>query len=335
LSDLHEEDPAASRARRPWRVLAHAAVFLLGILAVTALVRHAGSRELAAVLGRASRILPLALFLEGARIVAEMAATRALLGERARQVPRPALVHAHLVGYAVTVMMPAGRAVAEAVKATLLARHVGWGRAAAVGTANQAMSLLASAVISVPCTIAAFGVAGASALPLAIAAHTVAVALAGFAIQLGTRHAGLFALLERRMPRAAAAAEAYARAAKEHGVVPTGALVAFIVDRALQVVQCGLLAYAVGAAPGPLTALVGQGVQFVGTTIGDLVPAQIGATDGAFALAASTLGISIAAAVALALLLHCVQLAWVVLGAAAAILGRPRSRGAAAPGGMY
>jgi hypothetical protein len=301
------------------RAFAQAGALTLGAAALAALVHHAGSAGLVPVLQRAARWLPLALVIEGMRIATEVAATRSLAGRGASAIPRSELLRAHLVGYAVTLLMPAGRAAAEALKASMLSPYIGGARAAAIATKNQSLSLLATAAVSVPCAIATFAVAGFSPVPVAIALHTVALVVAGVSLQLVARHAGLLAWLARRLPRVAEAARAYQDAVRDQRAVPAFALAAFVANRALQVVGLGLLIAAVGGPLGPLEALVGQGVEFVGATVGDLVPAQLGATDGAFALAASVLRISVADAVALSLLVHAVQLAWAALGALGAL----------------
>src|SRR5262249_53523932 len=52
-------------------------------------------------------------------------------------------------------VMPAGRLAAETTRAALLARSIGVGPGAAVGLSHQALSLLASGLVLVPCTFAA------------------------------------------------------------------------------------------------------------------------------------------------------------------------------------
>jgi hypothetical protein len=69
----------------------------------------------------------------------------------------------------------------------------------------------------------------------------------------------------------------------------------------------------------------------VATSAGDLIPGQLGVTDAAFALAAPALQLSLASAVAVALLSHGVQLAWCAAGALTPLLFRA---GASANSGL-
>ena len=86
-------------------------------------------------------------------------------------------------------------------------------------------------------------------------------------------------------------------------------------SRSLLAAQIALLASAVDVPGGVVGGLLTVGLHFVGQAVGDLVPAQLGATDGALALGAEALGAPAAALVAAALVFHASQLAWAAVGA--------------------
>jgi hypothetical protein len=87
-----------------------------------------------------------------------------------------------------------------------------------------------------------------------------------------------------------------------------------VAHRAVVLVEMVVLLYALGGRHGPGEALLAQGVGLVGGAVGDFVPGQLGATDGAFALAAPTLGLALADGIAIAVMLHAVQAIWAVIG---------------------
>lgn len=103
---------------------------------------------------------------------------------------------------------------------------------------------------------------------------------------------------------------------------------AHVVARALQAVGVGLLLAAIADTRGLAAlrgGLLGQAVHLVGSSAGDLIPLQLGATDGGFVLAAPLLGMGTADAVAAALVLHGVHLAWTATGALVPLFWRPGS----------
>ncbi|AUX41240.1 hypothetical protein SOCE26_026500 [Sorangium cellulosum] len=309
---------AARRARR--RAVLHAALGVAGLAGLAALVRHAGAAALLEALGRAAPLLPLLVVLEAARIGCEGLATRALC--LPRRVPLAELARIHVVAYPVATLMPAGRAAAEAVKAALLSPYVGAPRAAAIATANQSLALLSFAPTSLLAAAAVWQSDGASPLALAVLAHAAVSVASGVGVAFAARQRAAFAWLARRFARAGNATAAFQEAVREHPPVPLRPLAAFCAGRALQAAQYAVLLAAVGADSGPLRALAAYGVAVIGTAVGDLIPAQIGATDGAFTLAAPLLGLSTSAAVAVSVLAHTLQAIGALAGIVATLVWR-------------
>jgi uncharacterized membrane protein YbhN (UPF0104 family) len=66
--------------------------------------------------------------------------------------------------------------------------------------------------------------------------------------------------------------------------------------------------------------MAAEGVHLLASAVGVLVPGGLGTTDGAFTLAADLLATTGARATSLALLMRCVQILWVPIGSAAALL---------------
>ena len=323
-----------------WRAhLGRAALFALGVAAVAALIRLAGLGDVARVVRRAGPVVPLVLACEGARIALELSATRGLyaaLGAKAR-VPLAALVRAHLIGAAMTTALPAGRAVAEAYVAAALARFASPSKAAAVASVNHALAMAANALVATVCLVAVYGATGLSALTVATLLHVAAVGSVALSLTVLTRSRRACAVAGRaaRVLLARPGAEALIRwieamgdACRVHRGLPRGPLVAHVVARALQAVGVGLLLAAIADTRGLAAlrgGLLGQAVHLVGSSAGDLIPLQLGATDGGFVLAAPLLGMGTADAVAAALVLHGVHLAWTATGALVPLFWRPGS----------
>jgi hypothetical protein len=62
--------------------------------------------------------------------------------------------------------------------------------------------------------------------------------------------------------------------------------------RTLQVIQYGVIFYAVVGTVSGVDALTAQGIQLVSRTLGDAVPNQVGVTETAFAAGADALGLA-------------------------------------------
>ena len=302
-----------------------------GLVLLVLLVRRVGPAALLELLRAAAPALPGVLLLEGARIWLEAAATWLLLHGRSGAGEFAPVLRAQLASYAVCQAAPAGRPAAEALKAGLLEAEAPPAVRAAAAIGSQGLALVAVAIVSFACAAASYRIAGASVLTWTLAGHALASGAAGLAIQLGGTRRTLGAFLRARLPRLARVTGPVQRALLRRGAFPAAPLLAHVAARAVQVVQIGLLAWAlVGSVPPVLTALVANGVNLVGTAAGDLVPAHVGFPEGAMALAAGPLGLSVSVAVALALALHAVQLLWVAAGALTPLVWRRRP-GASSP----
>lgn len=327
-----EEDVAGARssqrsARR--RLFVHAIFGAIGVTAVVLLVRAVGPRQLVAIVRASERWIPLLVAIELARIATDATATYLLSPRVRRAVPLGALGRMHLLGYAIATLMPAGRAAAEAVKAAMLSSAIGMPAAAAVGASNQALAMLGGAVVAIPCVAASFLLTGWSPLTAGVVVYAIVTGVMFIVVQIAYRRREVGGLLLRRFARAGQATVAFQQAILEIPVFPR-AVVPVLAGRALQVLQMGILIHAVGASFGLGWALLAQGANLVGGSVGDLIPGQLGAVDGAFALAAKELGVSVANAVAASVILHAVQLALAATALLVTLVWRaPRMRAGA------
>ena len=298
-------------------------VALCGVTAVVLILRGIGWDQVSTALSGSAAYFPLVLALDACIVACSMLALRSLYGEARSAVPASQLVRAGMVGFAVQGLVPAGRAIAEVTRASLLARWVGAGRAAAAATRMQAAVLVAGGVISIPAAIAAALTDGPRWLWIAISIHgVVALALGGSLLGVARRWR-IGAWLGRRFARAKEFGAELDVALSTEPPLPVRAIAWEVGGRCFQVVQNAVLIACVGGAVGLVSSLSSEGIHLVGAAVGDLVPAQLGVQEGNFTLSAHALGLSGAGAVAIALLAHLSQLAWVLVGSLVPLIWRP------------
>lgn len=318
MSELAGGEARESRAPKPrplWQSLLRAAFGVAGVIVVVLLVRSAGKEALTEALLPTLPWLPALLALDLLRIGADAHATLLVYGERGAALPRARLLRAQLVANAVTYLAPAGRTAAEATKAAMLARFTSWPEATAAAAMMQALALFGGAVISIPCVIAAGTILGPTdRITLFILAQGLGVFGTGLAVRFASRSRGLTSFLGRKIRRVEAGADEFQRTSAESKLIPLGPLASVTVGRAFQVAQYAILAHAVGVDVTLGRALLAQGVNMVALAVGVLVPGQLGATDGAFALAADALHTTMPRALAIALVAHVLQVIWIVVG---------------------
>jgi len=296
------------------------ALGVAGLVMLVALVRHVGADAILATLRPAAQWLPILCALELVRIACETLASYLAFGSLAARIPRATLFRAHVIGMSLGSLAPAPRVVNETIKIGLIAPFVGVPAATSVGFINQAATLIAVGLFSIPCGAAILALGGASVWVWASLGHAVVLVATGLALQAVTRADAPGRWLARRFPQLAARAEAFREHASETGLWAAGPTSALMLGRCVQVAQLGVAALAVGIDAGILRAMAAEGVHLLASAVGVLVPGGLGTTDGAFALAADVLATTAARATSLALLMRCVQIIWVPIGSAVALL---------------
>jgi Lysylphosphatidylglycerol synthase TM region len=301
-----------------------------GLSAVLLLIRHSGTTAVWSALSRAAYAVPLLLLLEIGVCGCDMAALRLLYGEERKKIPLSVLIRAALIGYPVMCLVPIGRSVAEVARAALLARHTSVARAAAAATRLQGLLLFANAAISFPCAAVALWVLGPSWLPAAIAGNGLLCAVLGFAVVLAGRRSRIGAWIARRSKRATHFGSAFDDHLRNATPVPPAALALTCGTRVFQVIQHMIMVVAVGGKLSVINGMLAEAVHLVGSAMGDLIPAQLGATEANFTFAAKVLALAPGDAMAIALLLHVVQMFWTGVGSLVPLVW-PASAPVAAP----
>jgi sterol desaturase/sphingolipid hydroxylase (fatty acid hydroxylase superfamily) len=307
---------------RQRRLLVRSVLAVAGLALVAYLVVDAGPGRVASVLWGARAWLPALVLLEACVIAGDLVGFRTILGGAWRRMPPSTWVRSSAVAYAMMVLLPGGRAAGELARAALLSRHVGIGRATAASTQVQAASIAANAVLSA-CACAAvatlFGARSSLALLLAANAVLMSVLAAALLVVLRDRRGGRWLLrLSRRLLRAPADAPLDPA---ERGRLPWGAIGAACTARAAQVLQYGVIVYAVGGAARTSTAFVAYGIHLVSAAAGDALPGAVG---GAYRVFAADLGFASdpARALSIALIVYAVQLVVVAACVVVAALAR-------------
>jgi len=169
---------------------------------------------------------------------------------------------------------------------------VGGARAAAMAARLQAATMLGNTAISVPCWIAvALASHAGSGLAWAVLINAFGTAVIGTVLILATRRSKVGAWLGAKFPALASHGPSFDAALRaETPWAP--AIAAATLGRAFQTVQYGIILLAVGGALTVESAFVSQAIHLVGAGMGDMVPNQVGITEGAYALFADVLGLS-------------------------------------------
>lgn len=299
---------------------------IAGAAAVVLLIRRVGARDLATLALRALPWIPLLMLLEGGRILSETFGTRAICAEERRQIDLATWFRMHLVANSALVMLPAGRAICEGIKISSMSKTYGSPRAAAYVVMQHSMTLLALGLISLPCAVASFLASGASLLTIAIVIHAALCGVGAIAVQIAARKAIVPKFARKWFVHSEGALDIFRHAARAIPAIPIATLVGKLGNRVLQAVQFGVILYALGAGATSERAFLADGVNLVGSALGELLPAQIGAMDGTFALASKALAITIATAMAIANLSRLVQLGWSAAGAMLPVIVPERPR---------
>lgn len=286
-----DEKPESARSKLVKNVL-RLALFVLGVTAVVLLVRNAGADAVLTTLLEAGVWLPLIAGLEIGFMSMDVVALRSFAGKRAAEVPTATWLKSALLAYGIMILLPAGRAGGEIARAASLGKHLGVARAAAMGTRLQAATLLANTVISIPCYVAV-ALASDAADPLAflLLGNGLVTGVVGGLIILASRKAKIGGWLGARIQRLGSHGARFDEALREE--TPWLPAIAWCaLGRGFQALQYGVILLAVGGTLTPTSALVSQGIHLVGAGLGDMVPNQVGITEGAYRLFANVLGLA-------------------------------------------
>lgn len=264
----------------------------LGLLGVGLLVRSVGAAKLLAVIASAGPLLPFILLLDISWVAFEGGAILVLYGPIARKIPVRAWIEATLIHYTTMTVLPVGRTGAEVARATLVSPHIGATRAAAGAALMQTLTLTANTIISFACLVAVVMAGVSSQLAWLLLANGLATLAIGGGLYLVMRRAKLGGFLGRKFESMAhwgPELDEHFRESRPRHLIALGCGVA---ARSLQTVQYGVILLAIAGSWSFSGTLVAQGIHLVGAGLGDMVPNQVGITEGAYRVFASALGLA-------------------------------------------
>lgn len=302
------DDDATPVKRVRWdriKAIGRWVLLAMGIAAVIGLVSDAGPKAVWSTLVRAGVWLPFVMLCEIGFAAMDVVSLRLMYGARGSGVPARVWLRSGMMAYGIMILLPAGRAGGEVMRAASLAPYVGGPRAAAGATLLQGVTLFGNTLISIPCYAAVALSAGpAEPLALFVAGNGIVTAVLGALLLFGARMSSVGGWLGRRIKALASHGSSFDASLREMPAVPVLPIGAALVGRLFQTVQYGMILLAVGGALTLKSGLVAQAIHLVGAGLGDMVPNQVGITEGAYRLFAADLGLqgAVAEAIAIALI---------------------------------
>jgi hypothetical protein len=273
-----------------------------GLAAIVVLVYSVGPEQVLRTLIAAGPLFPLILVLDSSWVVVEGLALLWVLGPDAKRLPFRAWLQGTLAHYVTMTVLPVGRAGAEVVRAALFGPYVGKAEAALGAAFIESGTLLANTVVSLICLVAVLQT-GERTLALFLAGNATITLVLGGLVYLGLARAGGLSKV-RLLHRFASIGEdihhCFERSKPRHLLGFLGVTLA----RTVQTLEYGVIILAVSGSFSSHQMLVAQGIHLVGAGLGDLVPNQVGVTEGTYHIFAKALGFQHAPdkAVAVALL---------------------------------
>ncbi len=261
-------DPAQQERRRRWarlKTVGRALLFVLGVGAVVALVRDAGADQVWNTLVQAGVWLPLVMLCEIGFASMDVVSLRLMYRERGRNVPLSVWLRSGMMAYGIMVLLPAGRAGGEVMRAASMAPYIGGARAAAGATVLQGVTLWGNTLISVPCYLAVALASGPTeVLALLVAGNGLVTGVVGSVLLLGARASRLGGWLGTRIKALAGHGARFDESLREMPKMPLLPIGAAFLGRGFQSVQYGIILLAVGGASTVQSGLVAQGIHLVG-----------------------------------------------------------------------
>jgi hypothetical protein len=293
-----------------WRERLQIGLFVLGAGLLAWSIYSIGPRNVLEVAKDGAKFLPLIALGSGIYYLFESHAQRSMLGAEKGKIPLAVFFRATLSSLVATLLLPFGRLGAEVLRVTAYAPYVGTARATAASATFQAAALLGTALFGVVCYLFVGSQLGfESMLAWVLLVHAAGSAALGGLLLLLARGASLGRRLARVFPKFAARAGAFDDAAALPISVFAQATAWCLAARAAEVAYFAVILIAVGLPPSISASVVASGIHLVGATVGEGIPNQLGAIEGAFVYFAGALGLGAepARAIALPLLARAAQ----------------------------
>jgi uncharacterized membrane protein YbhN (UPF0104 family) len=284
-------------------------LLVAGICVVVLLVHRAGPEKVGAVLKDAWVFLPLIMLGEIGVLGCDVMSVRRQLGDHRFGVPLRSWIWSSTYAYALQILFPAGRAAGEVARISVLSRHVGVARCAVASVGFQASNLYAVATLSAFDAIVSYLFAGDRAHGLSLGAGLNVLLVGGIAtfVTRILRSKRAAELVAKRFKLSDAWKGDLADATKNSLTIKRGAAWC-TTGRFIQLAQYGVCVLAIGGTTGIVQATLAHGIQMVGASLGDVIPGQIGAVEGAYTAFAGAIHLPAERVLALPLLIRITQI---------------------------
>jgi len=287
------ESPEREVAQPPlFPTWARLALLVAGGCAVAWLVHSVGAHAVWQTIVAAGPWLPVIFALELTWVVIEGFGLMVLFGGWRREIPLRSWATSALVHFTTMMVLPVGRAGAEALRGTMLARHVGGGRAAAASSLMQALVLLGNALVSLLCAAVVLWRDAGNDLVLLLVGNAVATGFLGGALYVLLRRAKLGGFLGKHFAKMAQVGPELDQHVRENRPRHLPAFAFVLVGRLVQTLEYGFIFAAVAGGFDTGSTFIAQGIHLIGAGLGDMVPNQVGVTEGAFRWFSGALGLA-------------------------------------------
>jgi hypothetical protein len=305
-----------------WKKLRHnknwlrAAFAVFGIAAVVFLIDQAGAQKLWNAFLRMAVWFPLVLGIEFLRVACDAENTYQSLGNAKDGLPRKTMFRSELISTAIGSIVPAGRSTQEASKGALISPWVGAASAISAALISQVATFIGGGLITIPSAWVSWQKVGWSGfLTLALLLHSFVLLALARLLRMASGSHRLISWFEKKIPRIGKKLSEYKKVSPSVTskiILVPGALMFF--SRILQTLQMLILFGAVEHRMSISMALLAEGIFMLSLVAGAFIPGEFGTSEGAFVLFAGTLGTHRANALSVALLLHSVKLALILIG---------------------
>ena len=299
--------PETPLFRRP-RTYISLLLFSAGLAACAVLWFRLGVEEMRDAIFTLARYIPVLFLLETGRLLAEMRSTRLVLRSAGViELPLLLLLRGQCLAHACNKLLPTGRLFGEGMKAAILSSHVAPAKALGAGGAAQIMTLLANGTLALCAAIIIMASLGAWREASLFLIYTLVTFSLGGGALLALRSEFLMGMLRRFAwtRKLYERLDEFARSGSRFGI---NAFLWHTMGKVARVGQYAVMLAVLGDGVKLQLALVAESVQILGGAAGEVVPAQVGAIEGALVLAAPLLGLTGSEALSMGLIVHGTQL---------------------------
>lgn len=292
-----------------------AVLLLVGVSLLAFAVYSTGLAEILRVGSRALPYLPLIVLANFGFFVCEGLGHRSMFGAQRHEITFKLFSRATLSAYVASVLLPLGRAGSEVFRTAAYRDATSLPRATAASATFQVPALFGNSVLGACCSLAAGLVLGFEApLCWVLALHSLGGIAVGLAFALIAFRLGLGRFTSRFFPSLAASGQAFDAAAAIGPSTYMRATGYCVLARGMELLQYTVVLAAISVPLSFTTVALVNGVHLVGSTLGEAIPNQLGAVEGAYLYFADAIGLGAdtARAVSIPLLVRLAQ--YVVAG---------------------